>query len=525
MRLFLGAILCCLSLAAFGLNEEACRLYYRRLAQGEAGAFNDLVGSIDRDLRGFIYKRVRDGEAVEDIAQEVYTVVWKASSLPREDLRASDWILAIAKNKIRQHFERQRKQPPVVNPERLAETASRESNEVGDGTHGYSHLEHELNVALKSFLFSEQNRKLLQLSAEGMTYPKMIQTLGLDLSPSGVMARLAALKKTLDEAIRRLPEVLDRLLTSDEKALFLSAMAGTAPRDSDTDARVLALQDTVTRHLAAFGVEGGDKLPAADRDWLAAQTLDPEQREIVALTEAGVSSPEIVRRLKLAVGDTGVQARYQRALDLLELATNEAARVSRENLTERERELLRLAAEGFSPHHIQFRLGLKSSPAVIADSITALRAKQRELFERPGAVAVDRRTFAARKDGEVVETGNGRGLQQRLEKSLGNPRAAFLRYLEAGYSYDDAKAITGIGTNTKALTKTVNNWRTQMRGYLESNRELGNGPLDRLSAEDREFLKLAQDGGEKAVRAFYKTPWTNLYVWNRAYEIREKLRN
>src|SRR5512141_22819 len=86
----------------------------------EAEAFDLLVDGYRRRVHALAYSIVRDRQAAEDVAQEVFVKLWRA--LPRYDGRAqlSTWIYAITRNASISALRGRRPEASIEDPDVLA---------------------------------------------------------------------------------------------------------------------------------------------------------------------------------------------------------------------------------------------------------------------------------------------------------------------------------------------------------------------------------------------------------------------
>jgi RNA polymerase sigma-70 factor, ECF subfamily len=96
----------------------------------EAEAFEQLVNAYRRRVYALAYSIVRDRQAAEDVAQEVFVKLWRA--LPRFDGRAqlSTWIYAIVRNASLSSLRGRRREVSLADPDVLAaaEAVTAEAN-------------------------------------------------------------------------------------------------------------------------------------------------------------------------------------------------------------------------------------------------------------------------------------------------------------------------------------------------------------------------------------------------------------
>jgi RNA polymerase sigma-70 factor (ECF subfamily) len=69
-------------------------------------AFLEIYDETFRTVYGFIYARVGEAAAAEEILQETYAAAWASMGRFMEKSREATWILGIARHKIADHYRR-----------------------------------------------------------------------------------------------------------------------------------------------------------------------------------------------------------------------------------------------------------------------------------------------------------------------------------------------------------------------------------------------------------------------------------
>ncbi|MDD5750396.1 MAG: sigma-70 family RNA polymerase sigma factor [Candidatus Pacebacteria bacterium] len=161
-----------------------------RYLKGEEGALEVLIKRYLKPIYGFVYKNVGDGEAAEDITQEVFVKVWK--NLKKFDRQKSfkSWIFTIAKNASIDFLRRRRTVPLSTVEEFLSEKSDFageiERKSIADG----------FKKTMKSL--SPGYRAVILLKHEaGLSFREISGELGepLNTVKSRYRRALAALKK------------------------------------------------------------------------------------------------------------------------------------------------------------------------------------------------------------------------------------------------------------------------------------------------------------------------------------------
>lgn len=78
--------------------DEDLRLV-QEVLKGNIDSFNILVNKYEFPILRFVYNTIRDREAAEDIAQEVFITVYNKLYSFNKDYKFSNWLYQIAKNK------------------------------------------------------------------------------------------------------------------------------------------------------------------------------------------------------------------------------------------------------------------------------------------------------------------------------------------------------------------------------------------------------------------------------------------
>ena len=78
--------------------EEDLKLV-QSVLKGNTDSFNILVNKYELMILKFVYNMIKDREASEDIAQEVFITVYNKLYLYNSNYKFSNWVLQIARNK------------------------------------------------------------------------------------------------------------------------------------------------------------------------------------------------------------------------------------------------------------------------------------------------------------------------------------------------------------------------------------------------------------------------------------------
>lgn len=140
------------------LPSERAR-WMERAQAGDGEAYRLLLESVLPELRGFLRKRVRDGEEVEDLVQEVLLTVHRARHTYDPARPFEPWLYAIARHTAVDSFRRN-------DGRRRFEVAAQESAEASLGEECQGEV--SLEGALRS-LPETQREAVEMVKIEGLT--------------------------------------------------------------------------------------------------------------------------------------------------------------------------------------------------------------------------------------------------------------------------------------------------------------------------------------------------------------------
>jgi len=153
-----------------------------RFQNGEASAFDVLVGRWERKVQGAIYRLVGPGEDVRDLSQETLLKAYRGLRTFKKEARFSSWLYQIALNVCRDRMRRGRGRS-YVSFDELAE-----SGETG-GESGPSALDlieaRDLSrqVAAAVAALPEEQREVVVLKEyQGLTFLEIAEALDVPLS-------------------------------------------------------------------------------------------------------------------------------------------------------------------------------------------------------------------------------------------------------------------------------------------------------------------------------------------------------
>ena len=93
--------------------SQAEALLIRRIREGDAEAWNDLIAHFEGRLLAYVESRIRNRAAAEDLVQE--TFIGFLTSLPNYDKRRSleGYLFSIAAHKLTDHLRREGRRPTI----------------------------------------------------------------------------------------------------------------------------------------------------------------------------------------------------------------------------------------------------------------------------------------------------------------------------------------------------------------------------------------------------------------------------
>ena len=153
-------------------------------------AVQQVYERFDEDLRTFVRRRVGDGDAAEDILQDVYLKIHSRIDTLKDEEKVRAWIHRVARNAIVDYYR--------------ATKPSSELGEVPDESPDPSEaeLERELSGSVRRMLASlpPEHREALYLTEyEGLTQKELAERLGISLS--GAKSRVQRARTRLKAAL------------------------------------------------------------------------------------------------------------------------------------------------------------------------------------------------------------------------------------------------------------------------------------------------------------------------------------
>ena len=85
-----------------------------RVAQGDEAAFDELVHKYQRSVINTVHRYVGEYDAADDIAQEVFVIVWNKAGTFKGRSSFSTWLYRIVVNQCLQFRRRRQRRPAAV---------------------------------------------------------------------------------------------------------------------------------------------------------------------------------------------------------------------------------------------------------------------------------------------------------------------------------------------------------------------------------------------------------------------------
>jgi RNA polymerase sigma-70 factor, ECF subfamily len=168
------------------------------LQGGDEEAFRDLLRRYKGPVASYLYRRVRDRDWAEDLAQEVFLRVYQKIGGFKAEARFSTWLFRVAHNLSVDFMKRKRLEPrPVAMRQGSSDSGTAEppSPETAGDPRDQA-LREELGARVTETIeaLGDKYRDVFLLCAmEGMTYEQAGEV--LDLTPKTVSSRLCRARK------------------------------------------------------------------------------------------------------------------------------------------------------------------------------------------------------------------------------------------------------------------------------------------------------------------------------------------
>lgn len=146
--------------------------------KGNIDSFNILINKYEHIVQRFIYNMIKDKEASEDIAQEVFITVYNKLYSYNREYKLSSWIFQIAKNKTIDYM-RKYKRVYESNIEDLIELSSKDYSP--EATLEYKETKKRVQQFIQG-LDIEDKQILILRYTEGFTFSTISEILNLNES-------------------------------------------------------------------------------------------------------------------------------------------------------------------------------------------------------------------------------------------------------------------------------------------------------------------------------------------------------
>jgi RNA polymerase sigma-70 factor (ECF subfamily) len=163
----------------------------RRVANGDESAFEELVGKYQRSVLNTIHRYVGEYDVADDIAQEVFVILWNKAGTFKGNSKFSTWLYRIVVNQCLQ-FRRKRKLTLVSLSDLDAESPP-EALQVAD-----DHDRQRRTEAVRKAVAELPDRQRIALALshfEGRTYLEIAET--MDTSVSAVESLIIRARENL----------------------------------------------------------------------------------------------------------------------------------------------------------------------------------------------------------------------------------------------------------------------------------------------------------------------------------------
>ncbi len=151
-----------------------------RFQNGEASAFDVLVGRWERKVQGAIYRLVGPGEDVRDLSQETLLKAYRGLRTFKKEARFSSWLYQIALNVCRDRMRRGRGRSYVSFDELGGETGGESGPSALDLIEARD-LSRQVAAAVAA-LPEEQREVVVLKEYQGLTFLEIAEALDVPLS-------------------------------------------------------------------------------------------------------------------------------------------------------------------------------------------------------------------------------------------------------------------------------------------------------------------------------------------------------
>ena len=147
-----------------------------QVARGDEAAFEELVGRHQHSVFNTIHRYVGDRSAADDIAQEVFVIVWNKAGTFKGKSSFATWLYRIVVNQCLQFRRRRQRRPAAVSIDALDAESPPDALQVGDGRE-----QAERTAAVRQALAELPDRQriaLLLSHYQGHAYSEIAEMMG-----------------------------------------------------------------------------------------------------------------------------------------------------------------------------------------------------------------------------------------------------------------------------------------------------------------------------------------------------------
>jgi RNA polymerase sigma-70 factor (ECF subfamily) len=177
---------------------EAEELVIEAIRSGDRYAFEELVRRRNRWVRGVIFGVLGDRECVDDVSQQVWSVVWQRIGELRDSRSWRPWLYRLARNAAIDAGREITRRRNVVHP-LAVDLAERAGSPGPDGEASRRELHDEVLAAIQALPAIYREPFVLR-HVNGWTYREIGDVMGLPID--SVETRLVRGRRLLRESLR-----------------------------------------------------------------------------------------------------------------------------------------------------------------------------------------------------------------------------------------------------------------------------------------------------------------------------------
>src|SRR5688500_14395888 len=99
------------------LSELSDELLFQRYQAGDESAFRMIVDRYEPSIKGFLHKRLKDDERVQDLTQDTFLRVHRARDRYDSSRKFSTWIYTIASNLLKNEYRNRSRRRETAFPD------------------------------------------------------------------------------------------------------------------------------------------------------------------------------------------------------------------------------------------------------------------------------------------------------------------------------------------------------------------------------------------------------------------------